>query len=248
MSWRDPEETKAILGNAGTGVPRVLMRLDGLVHGVGWPRVEPQPRAVGLLVGIVAAGAIYGAAMGSYHLGGTGVSRAGSVLMMLYAGLKVPVLLLLTGALCLPGFFVISTILGLRESVRPALKAIVAGQAGVALALAGLAPVTRFVYFCGLDHRQALLWSALVFACATAIGHLVMLRRYRPMLRDSRDGKRHRFMLTLWLVTYAFVGIQLGWTLRPFVGTPGVEVTFFREGPFTNAYVEVAKLIAGLRR
>ena len=59
---------------------------------------------------------------------------------------------------------------------------------------------------------------------------------------------RHRVMLALWVVLYAFVGIQMGWTLRPFVGTPGIPVTFFREGPFTNAYVEVAKLVVGSTR
>jgi hypothetical protein len=30
--------------------------------------------------------------------------------------------------------------------------------------------------------------------------------------------------------------------LRPFVGAPGLPVTFFRDEPFSNAYVAVAKL------
>jgi len=42
---------------------------------------------------------------------------------------------------------------------------------------------------------------------------------------------------------YALVGTQAGWMLRPFVGTPGKEVTFLREGPFTNAFVAVWELV-----
>ena len=46
-------------------------------------------------------------------------------------------------------------------------------------------------------------------------------------------------MLWGWLGVYAFVGIQMGWVLRPFIGQPGVPVTFFREGVWGNAYVVV---------
>ena len=52
-------------------------------------------------------------------------------------------------------------------------------------------------------------------------------------------------MLWGWLIAYTFVGIQMGWMLRPFVGTPGIPVTFFRQEPFTNAYVVIAKLVFG---
>jgi hypothetical protein len=48
-------------------------------------------------------------------------------------------------------------------------------------------------------------------------------------------------LLRGWLVIYAFVGIQMGWVLRPFVGVPGRPVTFFREGAWGNAYEEVAR-------
>jgi hypothetical protein len=33
--------------------------------------------------------------------------------------------------------------------------------------------------------------------------------------------------------------------LRPFVGAPDLPVAFFRQEPFTNAYVEIAGLIFG---
>lgn len=65
---------------------------------------------------------------------------------------------------------------------------------------------------------------------------------YRPLIRRDR---RHRVMLWTWLATYAFVGIQPAWVLRPFVGDPGAEVEFFREKIGGNAYVGVYRVIRG---
>ena len=50
-------------------------------------------------------------------------------------------------------------------------------------------------------------------------------------------------MLGTWLVIYIFVGIQMAWILRPFVGDPGVPIEFFRRESWGNAYLVVARLI-----
>ena len=52
-------------------------------------------------------------------------------------------------------------------------------------------------------------------------------------------------MLYAWLVLYAFVGIQMGWMLRPFIGAPDMATGFFRSEPFSNAYIVVLRLIFG---
>ena len=52
-------------------------------------------------------------------------------------------------------------------------------------------------------------------------------------------------MLMIWVGLYAFVGMQMGWMLRPFIGDPGLPVAFFRQEPFSNAYVVIARLIFG---
>jgi hypothetical protein len=52
-------------------------------------------------------------------------------------------------------------------------------------------------------------------------------------------SKRHRTMLRVWLLIYAFVGIQMGWVLRPFIGHPDAPVQFFRYRAWGNAYIEV---------
>ncbi len=184
---------------------------------------------------VLIAGAIYGGTMGSWS-----IASPERLLLIPYAAIKVPMLILITTAICLPGYFVLSTVIGLRSDFRAALGAIAAGQAAVTLALCSLAPVTRFVYFSGVGHAGALVLSAAMFALSTCVGYAVMLRRYRPLLEKSR---RHRVMLAAWITMYVFVGIQMGWMLRPFVGTPGMPVAFVRPEPLSNAYVAVAKII-----
>ena len=100
------------------------------------------------------------------------------------------------------------------------------------------------MYFCGVGHRHAILFNALMFTIAAGAGQVVLWRGYAPLIAQR---PRHRVVLWTWLVLYAFVGIQMGWMLRPFIGTPGAPVTFFRDEPFSNAYVVVVRLIVGGR-
>lgn len=214
-----------------------LRQCDSLLHGTG--RLAPASLAelpwwwLPAMAAVFAP--IYGGMMGSLYLDSTG-----RILQVIYSAVKVPLLLFTTGILCLPAFFVLNTIMGLRSDLRAALRAILAGQAGMGIALASLSPLIRFWYFCSGDYRSALLFNAAMFGTATLAGHAVMWRYYRHLIRRHRA---HAYLLVFWVLLYVFVGIQMGWTLRPFVGAPGTVATFFRQEPFTNAYVVVAELL-----
>ena len=217
---------------------RALGTADAFLRALGDTRLpDRSPRA--LILAIVLAGAVYGAFMGSFAF------SAERAPLVLYAAAKVPLLLLATTLVCLPAFLVLNTLLGLRADFGRAMRAILAGQAALALALASLGPVTRFAYSSGATHRGALLFNAAMFTVATAAAQAVMLRRYRPLTADPVVGPRHRLMLWTWVLLYVFVGIQMGWMLRPFVGSPGLPVTFFRQEPFSNAYVMIVRLVLG---
>ncbi|MEV8511012.1 hypothetical protein [Dactylosporangium sp. NPDC051484] len=75
-----------------------------------------------------------------------------------------------------------------------------------------------------------------------------------PMMRpparpepQPAPGQRPASMtlLNVWILLFGFVGTQLAWTLRPFVGSPGEPFEIFRkiEG---NFYVEVVRAIGRL--
>jgi hypothetical protein len=53
-------------------------------------------------------------------------------------------------------------------------------------------------------------------------------------------------MLRAWLVVYAFVGIQMAWVLRPFIGNPDQPTRFFREESWGNAYEVIFDLMVSL--
>ena len=108
-----------------------------------------------------------------------------------------------------PAFFVLNTILGLRNDLREALQAVLAGQAGLSIALASLGPFTRFIYFSSADYRLAQLFNAGMFTLATVAGQILMIRYYRVLFRRNRN---HRIAFCAWLILYAFVGIQMGST------------------------------------
>ena len=69
------------------------------------------------------------------------------------------------------------------------------------------------------------------------LGAVPILRRgYRRLI--TRNPK-HRKLLVFWIAADAFVGIQLAWVLRPFIGNPHMGVSFFRDQAWGNAYMEV---------
>ncbi|MCK4872042.1 MAG: hypothetical protein KAS72_04885 [Phycisphaerales bacterium] len=216
-----------------------LTHTDDLLHGIG--RFDPSRRADRpwwwLPAMVLCFSSLYGAFMGSFEF--DSLERFWQIL---FSAVKVPLLLLVTSAICLPAFVVFNTVLGLRRDLREAIQAVFAGQAGLSVALASLGPITRVWYSSVASYRGAQLFNIAMFAAAALAGHLVMLRYYRPLIR--RHGA-HRIMLYSWLTMYAFVGVQFGWTLRPFIGSRDMAVTFFREDAFTNAYVFVLHLILG---
>jgi hypothetical protein len=92
----------------------------------------------------------------------------------------------------------------------------------------------------GNAYQSAILFNGLMFGVASFSAQWMLRRSYLPLVRAN---PRHRWMLRTWLVIYVFVGIQMGWVLRPFIGDPGAPTQFFRDGAWTNAYEVVIQMI-----
>ena len=163
----------------------------------------------------VVCGLAYGAVMGSF---------GGRVGQMAYSAIKVPLLLGATGLLTLPSFFMVNTLLGVRDDFTTALRGVVASQAGLTIVLV---------------YHQAILFNGLMFGVASLGAQVILWRAYRPLIARNPI---HRRLLKLWLVLYSFVGIQMGWILRPFVGEPSEPTQFFRAEAWDNASEIVAKM------
>ena len=216
----------------------LLRQADDVLRSGGAPAAGSRPDRVlgGYLTLLVLFGLLYGGVMGTF--GGVTGSRA---LQPVYSAVKVPLLLLVTFALSLPSFFVLNTLLGVRDDFPVVLRGLAATQAGLTIVLASLAPFTAFWYASSADYSQALAFNALVFAAASVAAQGLLRRWYRPLVARN---PRHRALLRAWLVIYAFVGIQMAWVLRPFVGHPAAPTRFFRYGAaWGNAYEHVARTL-----
>ena len=217
-------------------ITRSLTCADDVLRRAAWTTQTGQAwRALTQLTAcVVVFGFLYGSAMGTFRAW-TGAEQWG--LQMLYSAVKVPVLLIATFTVSLPSFFVLNTLLGLRNDFGESLRALIATQAGLAIILASLAPLTMLWYASTDNYARAVPLNALMFAVASFGGQWLLRGYYRSLIARNRH---HQWLMWAWIVVYAFIGIQMGWVLRPFVGSPREDVQFFREEMWDNAYVVVA--------
>lgn len=212
-----------------------ILRAGPLVLELG----PPARRKWIYLLGVLCVfGMLYGGVMGSYAL-----IFGGRILQVVYSAVKVPMLLLVTSGLSLPSFFVVNSLYGLRSDFGRVLRALLATQAALTVILASLSPLTLLWYASCDNYRAAILFNALTFAVASISAQLVLKQLYRPLIAKN---PMHLRLLKAWIVIYGFVGIQMGWTLRPFIGSPNAPTQFFRQEAWGNAYLELYRIIVGL--
>jgi hypothetical protein len=215
----------------------MLLYAQNVLRAKPWVVQEGRPAKklaqLGLMVAVF--GITYGAVMGSF--GGVLGERFWQVV---FSAVKVPLLLLGTFALSLPSFFVVNTLFGLRSDFSQSLRALLATQAGLTIILASFAPFTVVWYASSSNYQGAILFNTLMFGCASLSAQWLLRRFYEPLIARN---PRHRMLLRAWLVIYAFVGIQMAWVLRPFIGNPAGPTQFFRQDAWGNAYVRLAHIL-----
>jgi hypothetical protein len=199
----------------------LLLRAEGQ-HATGSERLPWRS----LIAWIVCAGFLYGAAMGS---------SGNQATQSLYSGLKVPLMLAISSALTLPNFFVVNTLLGLRDDFAEACRGLMSMQATMALALVSMAPLVLFGYASGIDYQFAKVLNGLVFLMASICGQVSLFRHYRVLIQRN---PRHRVGMFAWLALYTLIAIQMAWVLRPFIGNPDLPVSFFRGDAFQGTAYE----------
>ena len=215
----------------------MLLQINDLLRARPWVLQQGRTarRLLHLALLVVTFGIIYGAVMGAF--GGVFGQRFWQVV---FSALKVPLLLMGTFALSLPSFFVVNTLFGLRSDFSYSMRALVATQAGLTIILASFAPFTALWYVSFSNYQGAILFNTLMFGTASIAAQRLSRRFYQPLIQ--REPK-HRLMLRIWLVIYAFVGIQMAWVLRPFVGSPDLPTHFLRQNAWGNAYVKLLNII-----
>ena len=202
-----------------------------------------QPSIRTVIVSICVVAPIYGAVMGSYGWLAGHRSLMEQLPQVIYSALKMPLLILVTLAICIPSFFVFNSVAGLRNDFSVALNSIISSLASFSIVLFSLAPFTCIFYVScsthGVSYRFATLFNALLFGISAISSQLVLLKSYQRLISKN---SRHRTMLATWVIVFAFVGVQFGWTLRPFIGNPTQAITFVRDEPMSNAYIQLINI------
>ena len=165
-------------------------------------------------------------------------------LQALYTAIKFPLVIFLT---CLGNGAIngmLAQILGSGLSFRQTAVAILMSFAIAAIILAGFAPLTLFVWFNApplesngaiLGHSVMLLTHVFVIALAGVIANSRLLGLLRKI---SGSEKVARAVLFSWLAGNLFLGAQIAWNLRPFIGSPRLAIEFLRNDPLRGNFYE----------
>lgn len=221
------------------GVVEAILRdrqqfFDEIRQGVG---LAEKTRA--LLVSSSAFLAVYGAVLGSTHSLGQALSSA----------VKLPLLFLITLIICVPALYIFSVLFGANQRLNQVIPLILSAITVTAVLLLSFAPIAFFFMLTATSEYQFFkLLNVLFFTIAGAVGMVFLSRGMRLVsAADKVEGSKMRgLILYLWIMLYAFVGSQMAWTLRPFVGYPGARFELIREigGNFyTNVFMSLGEIL-----
>ncbi len=201
-----------------------------------WVTTWQSRRAV-LQVAVIFIGAgLFGAAVGVWR----------SPIQALYAGVKFPLIILLTvlGNALLNAM--LAPLLGLNLRFRQSLLAILASFAIAGTILGAFSPLAAFLVWnapplaaqaeeSAATHRVILLAHVVVIAFAGVAANVKLRRLLRELAGGAKAANRIFFA---WLAGNLLLGSQLSWILRPFIGSPVLPVQFLRPEAFQGNFYE----------
>ncbi|MEH2347575.1 MAG: actin-binding WH2 domain-containing protein [Nostoc sp.] len=178
----------------------------------------------------------YGGIIGAYH----------SWMQALSSAIKLPALYLVTLLICIPTLFFANIIFGSKRTFAQYLALVLTAVSITSVLLFSFAPITLFFLITTNNYQFLILLNVFIFALTGFIGISSLYQATNIVLEQDDEGtKTRRKIVKFWLFLYAFVGSQLGWTLRPFFGTPGSVFELFRERE-GNFYLSVIKSLSYL--
>ena len=183
---------------------------------------------------ILVGSSLYGSTLGLWR----------APLQSLYTAVKFPLLIFLTCAGNGAVNGMLAQLLGSGLSLKQTALAIFMSFAIAATILGGFAPITVFVWYNAppLQSRNAILGHStmlLTHVFAIAVAGVTANRRLLGLLREmSGRVSTARAVVFSWLAGNLFLGAQLAWNLRPFIGSPKLAVQFLRDDPLSGNFYE----------
>ena len=215
----------------------MIKHLKTLVRGEVDARCLEKPNVrwfLGYCVAIVLGSSVYGATVGLWR----------APLQSIFTAIKFPLLIFLT---CIGNGAVngmLAQVLGSGLSFRQTAFAILMSFAVASLILGGFSPITLFILYNApplvsehaiIGHSVMLLTHVFVIAFAGVVANR---RLFGLLQKVSRHDHTARAVLFSWLAGNLFLGAQLAWNLRPFIGSPTLAIQFLRDDPLRGNFYE----------
>lgn len=176
-----------------------------------------------MIVTIAAGAGVFGLVLGSYRGG----------IQILYAGLKLPLVVLLTAALTTPALVATRAALGLSRGIQRDTALVLAALALGCLILAALSPLAFLAILLGAPYHVVIMTAVGCCAAGGVIGLSVLYRGLR-----SRSLRETALVALPALGLFVAVGAQMTWSLRPYVlrpRTPSPPFVRSLEGSFLDS-------------
>jgi len=185
---------------------------------------------------IIAGAGLYGAAMGCWR----------DPQQALFVAIKFPLIILLTAAgnALLNGM--LAPLLGLNIPFRQSFLAILMSFTIAAVILGSFAPIAAFMIWNAPPmtaggrnfgtYSVIMLTHVAVIAFAGIAANLRLMQLLRRF-SGNRSGIAKRVLIA-WLAGNLFLGSQLSWIMRPFIGSPTLPVQFLRKEALKGNFYE----------
>lgn len=226
----------------------------------------------GLAVVIDVLGMAYGACMGLFSITGSGSNHA---MQIPAAMLKVPALFLLTLIVAFPSLYVFNALVGSRLRFLSMLRLLIAAMAVILAVLSSLGPIVAFFSVSTTSYGFMVLLNVAVFALSGVLGLKFLMQTLHrlsvarcidqpvviaessdesnppplPSALDKTDNRPVdpdvRLIFRIWMLVFALVGCQMGWVLRPFIGSPDKPFEWFRSRG-GNFFLAVWQILEGM--
>jgi len=258
-------------------IERILRDRKGVWEQISEDR-DLKPLSGQMLLSSAIALAGYGAVLGASN----------GWLQAIASAVKLPILFLVTLAICMPTLYLFNLVFGAKLSLGQAVAMVSVAITVMTMLSLAFAPISLFFLITAPNYSFYKLLNVAIMALTAIIGlrFLVVGMRTMNAVQEAAEApvpvpeprpepalvaagpvqpngmppqvvmppplpatppQRQASMglLYIWIVVFGFVGTQLAWTLRPFLGSPDEPFQIFRhiEG---NFYINVVHTIGQL--
>jgi hypothetical protein len=200
--------------------------------------VKLESKIASLLICSSVFFAIYGAIIGCY----------GGQLQIISSAIKLPALYLITLTICLPTLYFFDILFGSKLDFKQYLTMALTAVAVMSVLMFSFAPVILFFLISVKGYDFFLLLNVLVMGITGTVGIRLFYKGMCDLVSSAEviEQDLRQRLLKGWMILYALVGSQLGWTLRPFFGAEGQDFQIFRPEINGNFYAKVLEAIGSL--